>query len=78
MSLALATSLTLTLRARPGAPGANHPVADSSDVEHAAGLASVRVNSNDLLRGQKAVKINHNGSTYRLQAMRLGELILTK
>ena len=78
MSLALATSLTLTLRARPGAPGANHPVAGSSDVEHAAGLASVRVNSNDLLRGQKAVEINHNGPTYRLQVMRLGELILTK
>ena len=32
----------------------------------------------DLLRGQKAVEIVHNGSTYRLQATRLGKLILTK
>ena len=36
------------------------------------------VNSDDILRGQKAVEINHNGSTYRLQATRLGKLILTK
>ena len=36
------------------------------------------VSSSDILRGQKAVAINHNGSTYRLQATRLGKLILTK
>lgn len=36
------------------------------------------VSSNDILRGQKAVEINHNGSTYKLQATRLGKLILTK
>lgn len=36
------------------------------------------VDSNQLLRGQKAVDIVHNGSTYRLQATRLGKLILTK
>lgn len=41
----------------------------------AAGSA---VDSNQLLRGQKAVDIVHNGSTYRLQATRLGKLILTK
>jgi hemin uptake protein HemP len=34
--------------------------------------------STDILRGQKAVEINHNGLTYRLQATRLGKLILTK
>ena len=34
--------------------------------------------SSDLLRGQKAVSIRHNGSVYRLQATRLGKLILTK
>jgi len=39
-------------------------------------LASIL--SSDLLRGQKAVAIRHNGSTYRLQATRLGKLILTK
>lgn len=36
------------------------------------------VDSADLLRGQKAVDISHNGLTYRLQATRLGKLILTK
>jgi hemin uptake protein HemP len=36
------------------------------------------MSSNDILRGQKAVEINHNGSTYKLQATRLGKLILTK
>ncbi len=34
--------------------------------------------SDDILRGQKAVEIRHNGSTYKLQATRLGKLILTK
>ena len=36
------------------------------------------VNSIDLLRGEKAVAIHHNGLIYRLQATRLGKLILTK
>ena len=36
------------------------------------------VDSAELLRGQKTVAISHNGSTYRLQATRLGKLILTK
>lgn len=34
--------------------------------------------STEILRGHKAVAINHNGLTYRLQATRLGKLILTK
>lgn len=36
------------------------------------------VDSTELLRGQKTVDISHNGLTYRLQATRLGKLILTK
>ena len=36
------------------------------------------LSSAEILRGQKTVEINHNGSTYRLQATRLGKLILTK
>lgn len=36
------------------------------------------VDSTDILRGQKTVEISHNGATYRLQATRLGKLILTK
>jgi hemin uptake protein HemP len=34
--------------------------------------------SAELLRGQKAVSIDHNGSLYRLQTTRQGKLILTK
>lgn len=37
-----------------------------------------RVSSSEILRGQKTVEINHNGLTYKLQATRLGKLILTK
>lgn len=36
------------------------------------------VDSHALLQGQKAVTIHHNGALYRLQATRLGKLILTK
>ena len=34
--------------------------------------------SAELLRGGKCVEISHNGLIYRLQATRLGKLILTK
>lgn len=40
--------------------------------------AAPAVNSQDLLQGQKTVAIAHNGAIYRLQATRLGKLILTK
>lgn len=43
----------------------------------AEGVAGA-VDSSALLQGQKAVAISHNGSVYRLQATRLGKLILTK
>ena len=36
------------------------------------------VESQALLQGQKAVTIHHNGALYRLQATKLGKLILTK
>lgn len=36
------------------------------------------LDSDQLLRGQKTVAIVHNGTTYRLQATKLGKLILTK
>lgn len=44
----------------------------------ATGTRSGCVDSTELLRGQKTVEISHNGATYRLQATRLGKLILTK
>ncbi len=34
--------------------------------------------SGQLLQGRKIVEIEHNGAIYRLQATRLGKLILTK
>ena len=34
--------------------------------------------SSDLLQGERVVEIRHNGEIYRLQATRLGKLILTK
>jgi hemin uptake protein HemP len=43
-----------------------------------AGSTSESVKSTDLLKGQKAVDIEHNGSVYRLQTTKLGKLILTK
>jgi len=36
------------------------------------------VESTELLKGGKTVGILHNGSLYRLQATKLGKLILTK
>ncbi len=36
------------------------------------------LSSDDLLQGRNAVTIAHNGFVYRLQATRLGKLILTK
>jgi hemin uptake protein HemP len=36
------------------------------------------VKSVDLLKGQKTIAIEHNGSVYRLQTTKLGKLILTK
>jgi hemin uptake protein HemP len=36
------------------------------------------LDSSELLRGARLVEISHNGEIYRLQATRLGKLILTK
>jgi len=44
-----------------------------------SGLAPARtVPSAELLQGGRSVDIQHNGSVYRLQATKLGKLILTK
>lgn len=50
----------------------------SAPSQPATGGRSGCVDSTELLRGEKTVEISHNGSTYRLQATRLGKLILTK
>jgi hemin uptake protein HemP len=36
------------------------------------------ISSEELLRGRRLLEIAHNGEVYRLQATRLGKLILTK
>jgi len=73
MSPTLQTSSTLSLPScRPGetdALGAAHPKQDD---------AAFAMHSTAILRGKKAVEIIHNGLSYRLQATRLGKLILTK
>ncbi|MFT4240890.1 MAG: hemin uptake protein HemP [Acidovorax sp.] len=69
---------TLTLNAAPflrSAP-ANKP-ASQTESSHRAETA-LAVDSSALLQGQKAVAISHNGALYRLQATKLGKLILTK
>ncbi|WP_398492857.1 hemin uptake protein HemP [Variovorax sp.] len=43
-----------------------------------AALVTDSLDSAALLRGQKVVEISHNGFVYRLQATKLGKLILTK
>ena len=36
------------------------------------------ISSSELLQGLRCIQIDHNGTVYRLQATRLGKLILTK
>jgi len=43
-----------------------------------AASAMAHIDSMALLRGGKCVQIEHNGSMYKLQATKLGKLILTK
>lgn len=64
---------------------ARHTSAEAAGLAHnvSVGLASspesdISVNSDLLLRGNKSVAIVHNGAVYRLQATKLGKLILTK
>jgi hemin uptake protein HemP len=41
-------------------------------------VARPQLNSQELLQGHRMVEIRHNDEVYRLQATRLGKLILTK
>ena len=66
-------TLTAPTLLRPASADSLQPPQGAPGVD-----ATVAVDSNDLLQGQKAVAISHNGSVYRLQATKLGKLILTK
>jgi hemin uptake protein HemP len=65
-------------------PCANSKVLQGQQADPASsGLASefirpAPVSSEELLRGRRLLEIAHNGEVYRLQATRLGKLILTK
>ena len=54
------------------------PLPARPDLRRPSGDSLESVQSTDLLKGQKSVVIEHNGSIYRLQATKLGKLILTK
>lgn len=66
------------LRNAPSVPS-NPPILHADrDTSNPASAVAGAVDSSSLLQGQKAVAISHNGSVYRLQATKLGKLILTK
>jgi hemin uptake protein HemP len=62
---------------KPDASGADAPD-QAAPANAAAARPAAPVPSAELLRGSKSVEISHNGLIYRLQATRLGKLILTK
>jgi hemin uptake protein HemP len=51
---------------------------DTGEAETPQPARQVALDSTTLLRGGRSVEIRHNGEVYRLQATRLGKLILTK
>lgn len=70
-------SLTAHTRAPRSRLFAHGDVGRSEASEHLPAVVTALA-SNNLLRGRKAVTIVHNGASYRLQATKLGKLILTK
>jgi hemin uptake protein HemP len=70
--------------AAPPEPSCRRPVSSAPTplAELPGGTRATEVSSavlsENLLRGQKSVAIQHNGLVYRLQATKLGKLILTK
>jgi hemin uptake protein HemP len=61
---------------RADTPAAPQPT--SAAAPAAAPSRSRPIGSEQLLQGRRLVEIEHNGEVYRLQATRLGKLILTK
>lgn len=64
-------------------PSASRIFAAASAADQQQGASALQhnglaVDSTALLQGHKAVSIMHNGAVYRLQATKLGKLILTK
>ena len=69
------STATLTLSSpRPGSEPTRTGIHDLG----ATSPSQDRLDSQSLLQGQKSIAIVHNGAIYRLQATKLGKLILTK
>ena len=56
----------------------NTPASSPSKPATPAAPPTRPIPSEEVLRGQSAVDIEHNGQRYRLQTTRQGKLILTK
>ena len=65
----------MSLPSGNGARQRNEPLAPA---DKRAGDRPAPLPSDVLLQGRRLVEIEHNGEVYRLQATRLGKLILTK
>lgn len=74
MHAQMTTTLTLPILPTPMAA----PRAGRVSAPFSAEALACALDSQSLLQGQKTVAISHNGSVYRLQATKLGKLILTK
>lgn len=72
-----APSASATIRRTALADPAGAPASGEAPSSVAQG-ATAALDSSMLLQGHKTVAISHNGSVYRLQATKLGKLILTK
>lgn len=67
------------MQATPSLPGTRRSsIGQPLPVDSTATPQEFTLDSATLLRGNKTVAIVHNGATYRLQATKLGKLILTK
>lgn len=66
------------MRSTPDAPTAPASARRARAPQEGSQQRQPPLSSAQLLRGQNVVEIDHNGAIYRLQATRLGKLILTK
>lgn len=66
------------MRSTPDAPTAPASARRARAPQAGSHQRQPPLSSAQLLRGERVVEIDHNGAIYRLQATRLGKLILTK
>lgn len=59
-------------------PSSTSSIPVLAQAAHYAEQSLHQLDSHQLLQGNKSVSIVHNGAVYRLQATKLGKLILTK